>query len=254
MNGCSTWQIFEILKQSKSVVFTGHSLGGAVASLSSLWLLSHNIHHQTIFCITYGSPLLANQPFSQAILQERWTGNFCHVIARHDMLPRLLFTPPSPSLAPHLRALFQFWHMAMSSSNREPVALALSDKEKGQLFDKVLACVQRRLRKWGEEDDHDDKETMLGLYWPFGSYVFCTEKGAICMDNATAIVELLHLTMREGCAEASVGDHLKYEDYVGRVCVQYLRKGNLEVEFSESSNEAGIAMALSSSGVSSQVN
>ncbi|EYU31236.1 hypothetical protein MIMGU_mgv1a0179101mg, partial [Erythranthe guttata] len=114
-----------------------------VASLSTLWLLSHDIQ-TPILCITYGSPLLGNEPFSQAILQQRWSGNFCHIV----LIPKM------PSL-----------------------------------FDEVSDIII---------DDQETKNTM-SPYWPFGSYMFITENGAICLDNATAIVEFLRLTMtREG--------------------------------------------------------
>ncbi|KAL7131947.1 hypothetical protein ABFS83_12G039100 [Erythranthe nasuta] len=200
-------QILEISNKCKSIIFTGHSLGGAVASLSTLWLLSHNIQ-TPVLCITYGSPLLGNEPFSQAILQQRWSGNFCHIV----LIPKI---PPSLSL-----------------------------------FDKVSDIVM---------NDQETKNTcMVGPYWPFGSYMLMTENGAICLDNATAIVEFLHLTMTsEGfCNNPNnscvVEDGLKYEDYVGKICRRYLGKGKCMDSFSESSSEAGIALALASSRISSQ--
>ncbi|EYU35706.1 hypothetical protein MIMGU_mgv1a025140mg, partial [Erythranthe guttata] len=207
-------QILEISNKSKSIIFTGHSLGGAVASLSTLWLLSHNIQ-TPVLCITYGSPLLGNEPFSQAILQQRWSGNFCHIVAAHHhhiLIPKI---PPSLSL-----------------------------------FDKVSDIII---------DDQETKSIcMIGPYWPFGSYMFITENGAICLDNATAIVEFLHLSMTcEGFRNPNnscvvVEDVLKYEDYVGKICQRYLGKGKCMDSFSESSSEAGIALALASSEISPQ--
>lgn len=179
----------EVMKQSKSIVFCGHSVGGAVASLSSLWLLSYirrapPPHPISVFCITYGSPLLGNQAFSHAILQERWAANFCHVVAPHDVVPRLL-----------------------------------SDQER----------------------------------WPFGSYVFCTDKGALCLDNASAIVKFLYLTMAE--YSSTDDDHLMYGNYVSKLCWQYLKKRSILLLTSESddihdsNNEAGVALALQTLGI-----
>ncbi|KAL3637870.1 Lipase-like pad4 [Castilleja foliolosa] len=240
-------QMLAILNQCKSVVFTGHSLGGPLASLSALWLLSHVQTYSptmSVLSITYGSPLLGNEAFSQAILQERWAGNFCHIVAHHDILPRLLFAPSSP----YLRALFQFWQLSMTSPYFVNLVSQLSDEEKVELVEKVLACVKGRLYPG------DDWE-IISPYWPFGSYMFCSGKGAICLDNAVAIVKFLYLTMAESSsANSCIEDHLKYEEYVGKVCWQYLKKGSLmmNTSFSESSNEAGIALALQSSGISCQ--
>ncbi|KAK6150797.1 hypothetical protein DH2020_015729 [Rehmannia glutinosa] len=240
-------KMLEILNESKSVVFTGHSLGGALASLSALWLLSTiqtaspSIH---VLCITYGSPMLGNQSFSQAILQERWGGNFFHVVAEHDIVPRLLFAPASPFMD-QLRALFEFWQLSMASPYLTQLAPKLSYENITEVFEKVLACVEERSRRG------DDQER--SSFWPFGSYLFCTENGAICLDNRMAIVKLLYLTLAKGSAKSCVEDHLKYENYVGGVCWQYLQRKSLtDVYFSESSNEAGIALALQSSGIASQ--
>ncbi|KAK4477771.1 hypothetical protein RD792_017033 [Penstemon davidsonii] len=237
-------KMLEILNECKSVVFTGHSLGGALASLSALWLLS-NIQTTSssisVFCITYGSPLLGNESFSQAILQERLGGNFCHIVAQHDILPRLLFAPSFPFIS-QLHSLFEFWNLSMTSPY---LGFQLSDENKDVLFYKVSAYTEARF-KGGEKHERSP-------YWPFGSYMFCTEKGAICLDNPLAIVELLYLLMGKGSPASCIDDHLKYGDYVGKIFWHYLQnKSFMEVCFSESSNEAGITLALQSSGISYQ--
>ncbi|KAK4426760.1 Lipase-like PAD4 [Sesamum alatum] len=229
-------KISEIFSTSKSVVLAGHSLGGGVASLSALWLLSHirtttTKSSPTVFCITYGSPMLGNEPFSQAVLQDRWGGNFCHIVAQHDIVPRLPFASSFPLDVERLRGLFV------------QLALQLSDENKAELFDKVLAS------RFGPAAGDDQERSW---YWPFGSYMICTDKGAVCLDNGTAIVKLLYLMLAEGSANSCIDDHLKYEDYVSKVCLQYLQKRRLfEVSSSESSSESGIALALQSSRISS---
>ncbi|KAG8383899.1 hypothetical protein BUALT_Bualt04G0062100 [Buddleja alternifolia] len=240
-------KMLEILNESKSVVFTGYSIGGALASLSALWLLSvvrTTSPSLSVLCITYGSVMLGNESFSQAILQERWGGNFCHIVAHHDIVPRLLFAPSSPIVA-QVRALFNFWQLSMISPHFMQQASQLSNENTAELFDKVLSCVEVSSR--GGEDEERSP------FWPFGTYLFCTDNGAICLDNTTAIVKLLYLTLATGSPNSSIEDHLKYEYYVGKVCWQYLqKKGFSEVYVSESSNEAGIALALQSSGLPSQ--
>ncbi|XP_047316970.1 lipase-like PAD4 isoform X2 [Impatiens glandulifera] len=81
-------QIGEILKKSKSIVFTGHSIGGVLASLSALWFLSSlqtTKSNMSVLCVTFGSPFLGNETLSRAILEQRWGGNFCHVVAKQDI-------------------------------------------------------------------------------------------------------------------------------------------------------------------------
>ncbi|XP_057791556.1 lipase-like PAD4 isoform X2 [Salvia miltiorrhiza] len=205
-------QISEVLKQSKSVVFGGHSVGGAIASLSALWLLSYirtasPQHPISVLCITFGSPMLGNQSFSQAIIQERWDGNFCHVVAPHDLLPRLLSAPLASDMI-------------------------TTDEEKARLFNNAL-------RK-----DEDEERCS---YWPFGNYMFCSDKGAVCLDNATAILKFLYLTM---AAASSPTCSVNYEDYVAKLSCHYLKMRSSTAHY-DSSNEAGVAFALQTLGISS---
>ncbi|KAL1539020.1 Lipase-like pad4 [Salvia divinorum] len=236
-----------LLKGCKSIVCTGHSLGGALASLSALWLLSTiqtNSPSIQVLCITFGSPMLGNESFSQAILQERWGGNFCHVVGQHDIVPRMLFAPATPIME-ELRILFHFWQLSMASPCLGQLASQLSYEHIVEVFRLVLTCAEKRC---GEIEDQEGS-----MFWPFGGYLFCTDNGAVCLDNRVAIVKLLYLMMSKGSAVSYVEDHLKYESYVGRVCLHYLRRRSLEdVSFSESSSEAGIALALRSSGIEFQ--
>lgn len=227
---------------------TGHSLGGAVASLSALWLLSTfqaASPSTQVLCITFGSPMLGNDSFSQAILQERWGGNFCHVVGQHDIVPRVLFAPPAPIME-ELRVLFQFWHLSMASPPLTQLASQLSYDDIVELFKLVIICAEKRCN--GVQDQEGSS------FSPFGGYLFCTDNGAICLDNRDAIVKLLYLLMLKGSPLSYIEDHLKYEYYVLQVSRNYLcRRSLTDVGFSESSSEAGIALALHSSGINFQV-
>lgn len=239
-------QVFDIMKQRKSVVFTGHSIGGTIASLSALWLLSHlqsmsSPPHSSVLCITFGSPLLGNESLSRDILQERWGGNFCHVVAKHDLVPRLLLAPVPP-ITPQLRSLLQYWNFSLTSPQLRAIsAQLLPDEEKTKLFLFILAWAEESAKGLGRSSDS---------FWPFGSYLFCGKEGAVCVDNAMAVVQLLHLMLATGCASSCIEDHLKYGDYVGNiVSSQFLKKTGLLLEREESSYEAGITLALQSSGL-----
>ncbi|GER39916.1 alpha/beta-Hydrolases superfamily protein [Striga asiatica] len=231
-------KIHEVVNECKSVIFTGHSLGGAVASLSTLWLLSIlqtiNIH---VMCITFGSPMLGNQSFSRAVLQERWAGHFIHVVAQNDIVPRLLFAPPS-SFMDHLPALIHFWHSSMTSC----IVPNFSCGSLTELCSVIASCLE------GGSGAHRGRTS----FWPFGSYMLCTGDGAICLDNGVAIVRFLYLMLVSSSSSSScVKDHLAYEDCVGRASWRYLTR-NMSADtwfFSESSTEAGTALALRSSGL-----
>ncbi|KAK2984063.1 hypothetical protein RJ640_012014 [Escallonia rubra] len=237
-------QIFEIMKRSKSVVFTGHSIGAPIASLSALWFLSHFqsvSSSPSVICITFGSPLLGNKSLSRAILQERWGGNFWHVVARHDIVPRLLFAP----LTPHLHFLLQLWHLCMPSPYLIEPAVQLHEHQTSELFRFVSAYVEASTREEG---------AVRPLFCPFGNFMFCSNEGAVCVDNEMAIVKLLHVMFVSGSAGSSITDHFDYGDYFGKVSLQFLcTRGFMEGDLPESSYEAGVELALQSSEIPSHV-
>ncbi|CAK7330213.1 unnamed protein product [Dovyalis caffra] len=86
----------ELLVKSQLIV-TGHSLGGSIASLFTLWLLDNIKQTSKInelpLCITFGSPLIGDQGLQRAISgRSIWKHCFLHVAANKDPLPRIFIT------------------------------------------------------------------------------------------------------------------------------------------------------------------
>lgn len=221
--------MMEIMDKSECIVFTGHSAGGAIASLATLWLLSYLqtiSSSKPVLCITFGSPMLGTDSLCQSILQQRWGGNFCHVVSQHDIVPSFFFAPSLPL------------------SMNFPDSPHLSGEYKVELFRTVVASLEKLSK--GHQCE--------SVYRPFGSYFFCSSMGAICVDNGTAIVKLLCFMLRKASPDSSFEDHFKYKDYIDKINWQFLeRRNSLEGNLSESSFEAGIMLALQSSGISSHV-
>ncbi|XP_059449977.1 senescence-associated carboxylesterase 101-like isoform X2 [Corylus avellana] len=89
---------------TKPLIIAGHSVGGSVASLFTLWLLD-KINLATTkrpLCITFGSPLVGDDGLQEAILQySAWNSCFLHVVSDRDPVPRVLISPYNPT-APEL--------------------------------------------------------------------------------------------------------------------------------------------------------
>ncbi|XP_025884985.2 lipase-like PAD4 isoform X2 [Solanum lycopersicum] len=206
----------EIMNTSKSIVITGHSIGGAIASLLTLWLLCRLQTICSVICITFGSPMLGNQSFSRAILQKRWAGHFCHVVSQHDIVPRLFFAPSCS---------FQF----------------ISYENKTQLFHVVLDSL-------GVVSRGECKSS----FCPSGSYLFCTNKGAVCVDNGMVVIKLLYFTLLNSSQSSSLEDHLDYADFIQKVQWQFIENRSFtEGSIPKSSYKAGITLALESLGIAS---
>lgn len=234
---------------TKSIVITGHSIGGATASLCTLWLLAYlqSISSSvSLMCITFGSPLLGSKSFSQAISRERWGGNFCHVVSKHDIMPRLLFAPITP-LTPQLNLLLQFWHLSMTSPEFGKLAVQVTDKEKFELFTAVLGYL--------ETATQNEEASESVLFYPFGNYFFVSDEGALCVDSPVTIIKMMHLLLSTSSPSCSIEDHLKYGEYINRLSLQILnQKNSMLMNIPNSSYEAGLELAIQSSGIANQVN
>lgn len=72
-------------------IITGHGLNGCVASLFTLSLLTmlHPTKNELPLCITFGSPLLGDTTFQQAIFSSpTWNSCFLHVVHKDDCVLR----------------------------------------------------------------------------------------------------------------------------------------------------------------------
>lgn len=247
------FQVLGILENTdaKSLVITGHSIGGAIASLCTLWLLSYinSISSSLpVMCITFGSPLLGNKSFSQAISREKWGGNFCHVVSKHDIMPRFLFAPITPHTS-QLNFLLQFWHFSMTSPEFGQLAAQVSEKEKAELFTAVLDSLETATQN-GEAAE----ASVPILFHPFGNYLFVSEEGALCVDSPHTIIKMMHLMLSTGSPTSSIEEHLKYGELVNRLSLEMLNKKNIMLgNIPNSSYEAGLELAIQSSGLANQV-
>jgi hypothetical protein len=79
-------------KEDWLLIITGHSLGGSIASLFTLWMLDSIDLSKTKrpLCITFGSPLIGDNGLHNAIYQfETWNSCFLHVVSNQDPTPRI---------------------------------------------------------------------------------------------------------------------------------------------------------------------
>ncbi|XP_039157630.1 lipase-like PAD4 [Eucalyptus grandis] len=239
--------IEEFQQKVKMIILTGHSFGATTATLTALWLLSQRQPKDSpisVLYLTFGTPLLGNESLSQAILQERWGESFCNIVSKLDVLPKLFFAPLT-SWTSQLNLLLQFWQFAMAAV---PIPEQLARELERQNFNEFFSNVKKYVKDAAQSEEGARND----LFWPLGSYIFCSEEGAICLDNATSIVKMMHLMLETDCLASSVVDHLKYGDYTRLLSFQFLKRRDINA-LSNSSYEAGVFLALQSSGVDPQM-
>jgi len=245
-------QIYTDSKQRKlkPIIFVGHSLGGAVATLATLWVLEKRLRQSSPFCITFGCPLVGDERLVEAVGRENWARYFLHVISQHDIVPRMLLAPLE-SIAEPLTAILPCWHRKVPYS---------SIHEAGRtscriLLNNVLQCTSNCVfdsQKWS------DGVTKRSPYRPVGIYMFCSSHGAACIDNSDTVLKMLHLTMQshEKLSDNTVKDcfseHIGYGLVLKRVIENSIsgrRFANLD---SEISYDMGISVQLKATGVGAQ--
>ncbi|GLJ06445.1 hypothetical protein SUGI_0039320 [Cryptomeria japonica] len=172
--------------KSQAIIFVGHSMGGAVATLVTLWYLQNKARHKSsCFCITFGSPLVGNAILGEATGREGWTGKFCHVVSKYDIVPRMLLAP-FESIAEPLSALVHHWRRIMASDS-DAVTLPCIPLS---LLEVVLNCTSTIANNYPGESG------VTSPYRPFGTYMLCSTQGAVSVEDSEAALKMLYFTMQ----------------------------------------------------------
>lgn len=89
--------VFLQFEKSRPLIVTGHSIGGSIATLFTLWLLETvpPTDRKRPLCITFGCPLIGDTGLQQAISERpTWNSCFLHVASYKDPIPKLFVSSP----------------------------------------------------------------------------------------------------------------------------------------------------------------
>ena len=127
----------------------------------------------------------------EVVVRENWTRKFCHVVSKHDIVPRMLLAP-FESIAESLRAILPYWQDIMANDN-EIVADSFIEDACRTLHNNVMqyTCT---VANYGLDSPRElDGVITRSPYRPFGTYMFCSVEGIACIDNFEAVSKILHL-------------------------------------------------------------
>ncbi|KAF3953056.1 hypothetical protein CMV_021460 [Castanea mollissima] len=243
-------EVQKAVKENKQILFTGHSSGGSIANLATIWFLekylkpeyNSKISPSSPLCVTFGCPLTGNHIFSHSLRRENWARYFIHFVMRYDIVPRIMLAPIS-SIKLEFQKVLQFL-------NAKSVNLAHASID---TFDAL---------------NFHMKVMKNASSVPFGTHVFCTGNGKlVILRNPDAILQLLlyssQFCREEECtdiAHRSLQQHFGYEsdlqDSFQMLNVVYLESEQLEQlplsSDSTSSDIATINSALNDLGLSTR--
>ncbi|CAN1784938.1 Protein EDS1L [Linum perenne] len=218
-------EVEKATRENKKVVFTGHSLGGAIAILATIWFLEKYVKPFPLtikpLCLTFGSPLVGDRFLNHALKREKWSQLFIHFVMRYDIVPRISLAPFS---SPTDKQLLQ---KALNSFNpKSPEKPTLADEQSfyvNVMRSSSSVATHAACKTMGNTNLL--LETVSGFvelspYRPFGTYVFATGNGKlVILRNPDAVLQLMfyssQLSSPEEVAEVaarSLKDHLCYKD------------------------------------------
>ncbi|KAH0975591.1 hypothetical protein GBA52_017490 [Prunus armeniaca] len=203
-------QVEAALNEQKSIIFTGHSTGGAIAALATIWFLQKypNANNGAFFCVTFGSPLVGNHIISHALRREKWSQCFIHFVMRYDIVPRILLAPLT-SIQEQFEKVLPFFNPASPKFKSEvlgasPEALQFYEnviRNASSLTSHVASQLMGNANLLLDTVKHFTK---LSPYKPFGTYVFCTGNGKlVVLKNPEAVLQ----TLSYSCLLSSETEH-----------------------------------------------
>lgn len=208
----------------RQVVFTGHSGGGAMAILATLYFLekvgqnqnrNQNQNPNPPCCITFGCPLVGDRILGHAVRREKWSDHFINFVMRFDIVPRIMLGPASTEHQKILNFFNPSSQFYMAPIN-PPSGFYLNIMRNASSVAtheacKLMGCTNpllETLRNFTE----------LSPYRPFGTYIFCTGNGKlVVVQNPDAILQILFYCAQLSQEEAtnigarSLQEHLQYE-------------------------------------------
>jgi enhanced disease susceptibility 1 protein len=219
-------QVEDAMNKKKQIVFAGHSSGGPVAILATLWTMEHYPTPKSLggippLCITFGSPLVGNHIFSHATRREDWSKYFFQFVLRYDIVPRILLAPLS-SFDQKFETVSQIIDPKnksfMSESSLKRIA-SISDFYFEVMSNAVTVTRHAACKLMGTTEA--TLETLanfipLSPYRPFGTYIFRTTSGnegkQIVMENPDAILQVMFFSAQLSSEEEteSLRQHLTY--------------------------------------------
>ncbi|XP_062030609.1 protein EDS1L-like [Rosa rugosa] len=220
-------EVTSAVNGNKPIIFTGHSSGGAVAVLATIWFLEAESSKAkktgTAKCVTFGSPLVGDYIVSHALKREKWSEHFIHFVMRYDIVPRILLAPLS-SIQQELEHVLHYFTANGHHYPRESIA---PDFYTNVMRNASALASHAACKLMGNTNlllETLTNFTKLSPYRPFGTYIFCTGNGKLVhLDNPEAVLQLLffscqlsHENEMEATARSCINAHLDYATELGR--------------------------------------
>ncbi|KAG5230073.1 lipase PAD [Salix suchowensis] len=215
-------EVKKAVDDRRKVVFTGHSSGGAIAILATVWFLEVNSRLANFIeplCLTFGSPLVGDRIINIALRREKWSRCFVNFVMRLDIVPRISLSPLS-SIEHQLQRVLDYFNQNPQQPPADAPDFYETVVRNASSVANYAAC--KIMGSTNPLLETASSFIELSPYRPLGTYVFCTGTGKLVeISNADAVLQVLFYSSqlsteeeRVPVAQNSLRDHLNYENYL----------------------------------------
>ncbi|KAK9790573.1 hypothetical protein WJX73_001224 [Symbiochloris irregularis] len=199
--------------QADTCLFSGHSLGGAIACLAAITCKVSSDQRATapapsrLQCITFGAPLVGDDQLQRYIGDKGWQGDFIQMVSRHDIVPRMLVSKQKGFMSV-LGSVF--------SSASAPILL-LEEGLVGKaaaLADPVVQDLGQQVKTFFEPFALAPKAAAKAVvaacqgqnaYRPFGTYLLYAHGGVLPLEKPEEVLQALFVTMTQSADPFTTG-------------------------------------------------
>ncbi|KAA8540880.1 hypothetical protein F0562_024982 [Nyssa sinensis] len=214
--------------ERRQIIFAGHSSGGPIAILATLWFLEESLKPNSSpippLCVTFGSPLTGDRMFPHALRRESWAHYFIHFVMKYDIVPRIMLSPFS-SIERELATILSFFNPKSANFEQQSIGrdnmtlnffmivMRNASSLASHAACNLMGCTNLLLETVTNFIE-------LSPYRPFGTYIFCTRNGElVVVKNPDAVLQLLFYCLQLSSeaedkalvAYTSLQEHLVYE-------------------------------------------
>ncbi|GLJ46055.1 hypothetical protein SUGI_0970270 [Cryptomeria japonica] len=254
-------QVVEARGKGKTILFTGHSIGGAIAILATLASLEEWGKDAPIFGSTFGFPLVGDEVLARAVRRQGWANHFFNVVSRSDVFARTLLAP-CVSVSKPLESLLPYWQRSVEQMNDDDADILMepADLDFPMYLRTVLhhACALVNFISATNMEPTNKliaslkPMVKLSPYRPFGYYLFCSDKGALCVENYEAVLPILFYSLATCQDQASISDHTGYDRVFHANTNIVMLEGFSKLPLSQGASTSAIEIQLGALGLGIQ--
>lgn len=222
-------------ERGKNVLFTGHSMGGAIAALATLWMLDKQQQQpgkpKSFSCISFGFPLIGDETLARGVRRKGWTDQFCHVVLGRDVISRVLLAPSisvSEALETFLPYLKRYLENAGDLHGSTDTRMEEPLPEGSAEFVGTVLQNCSAVANFSSATNMSPNNPLMAAVRPlvkmspyraFGHYLFCSMSGGVWIDNHFSVFAFLYyaLQISDASCDEFILEHVYYANILPRV-------------------------------------